>query len=201
MDRIVGASAYRGWLNGVLIRQWWHAWTSTSRTRPVHSTPLALHLHNSVIIQEVSNGNNYLALVLSLASCVHSVHFLSSHSTMLLVTILVNPSVMPRERGKPKRGPAYYIFVARHRWLSSSSSPPSPHTSLVSHSSPSAMPSPSSAHNWLDEGPPMAYIEEEIPAKSPRLPPFTLCPTSKPLPTPLDNPPLISNLLWRWNLV
>jgi hypothetical protein len=140
-------------------------------------------------------------LVLSLASCVHPVHFLSCHSIMLLVTILVNPSIIPKEIGKPKHRPAYYIFVSQHHRLSSSSSPPSPHTSLVSHRNPSTMPSPSSAQNWLDEGPPMAYIEEEIPTESPQLPPFTLCPTFKPLPTPLDNPPLISNLLWRWKLV
>jgi hypothetical protein len=84
----------------------------------------------------------------------------------------LTPPSCPRERGKPKRGSTYYSFATRQRRLSLSS--PTPHTSLVRHSNPSVMPPPSSTQNRMDEYPPMAYVEEEIPAVLVQIPPTSL---------------------------
>jgi hypothetical protein len=89
----------------------------------------------------------------------HSVSLFHWRSALLsyssLCTLLSNfiwppGSVIPRERGKPKRGPSWYCYVARQRrlhelvWASS--------TSLIHRNKELKMPL-------------MAYVEEEIPEK------------------------------------
>jgi hypothetical protein len=79
---------------------------------------------------------------------------------------------MPRERGKPKRGPLYYNYVARQRRLHHFSQFP---------------PTPLDRHDREGEEPPMAIVEEEIPSVSVQIPPPSLLYI---VPDPQDPSPL-----------
>jgi hypothetical protein len=68
-------------------------------------------------------------------------------------------SVMPRERGKPKRGPSWYCYVARQRLLRELARASS--TTLIQRTKESKMPL-------------MAYVEEEIPEEPILVPPDSL---------------------------
>ena len=81
------------------------------------------------------------------------------------------PIPMPRERGNPKRGSAYYNFVARHCRPGPSSAPVPPPISNVHPVGPSLDNSPFSVQNQLDDDKAMAYVEEEFSQAPPQAPP------------------------------
>jgi hypothetical protein len=74
-------------------------------------------------------------------------------SSPLLPHICCYPSIMPRERGKPKRGPLYYSFVARH-------SRPDPSQPLPPTSSPGR------GQNWTETPPPSPHAQNLPPPPS-----------------------------------
>jgi hypothetical protein len=79
-------------------------------------------------------------------------------------------SVMPRERGKPKRGPSWYCYVARQRRLRELERASS--TTLIQRTK-------------EPKTPPMAYVEEEIPEEPILVPPDSLLYM---VPDPQDRP-------------
>jgi hypothetical protein len=78
-----------------------------------------------------------------------------------LLLSFVWPSIfaMPRERGKPKRGPSWYFYVARQRCLRKLAQASS--TTLIQR-------------NKESKSPPMAYVEEEFPEEPITVPPDSL---------------------------
>jgi hypothetical protein len=119
----------------------------------------------SAAFMEVRHGYCHFILVwllVFLSSPGFSPFWCSPH-IWAIIFILAFP--MSRERGKPKHGPTYYSFVARHRR-------PSPSSTLTLPPIPSIRPvgPPLSDQNWVDEDNAMTYVEEEIPLVPPQAP-------------------------------
>jgi hypothetical protein len=160
----------KGRLMAHIQHQLWLTRAGTGQLGGINSVLMAPFPVISMVLMEVRLHRGYFILHLHLDF--HSLPELSLHwgrapapvdSTSLLVSIsCLSPLVpehclfftislccvyaMPHERGKPKRGPAYYNFVARHRRSGPSlalSLPPNPFTSPVGP--------PHSDQNWHDD--------------------------------------------------
>jgi hypothetical protein len=77
-----------------------------------------------------------------------------------------NPSTMPREHGKPKRGPLYYSFIARRSHPDPSQ--PSPPTN-----------SPGRGQNWTETPPPSPHAQNLPPPLSENMHDTGSCPWKK----------------------
>jgi len=155
----------------------------TGCTSHVPSTPPTPH-H----LQQVSNGSCHLdldRLLIFDTTCASQTIFLHFFQAPHMLGVLIACSVMPRERGNPKRGPSYYNFVSMQRRLHLLSQSPS--TSLVFLDNSLVIPPPSLALDGVVQEPPMAIVEEEIPTVPIQIPPASLLYT---VPNPQYPPPL-----------
>jgi hypothetical protein len=80
-------------------------------------------------------------------------------SGLILIFLWPLGSVMPRERGKPKRGPSWYCYYARHRCL---------------HDLERASSIAQTQQIKKPTTPPMAFMEEEFPEEPIQVPPESL---------------------------
>jgi hypothetical protein len=97
------------------------------------------------------------------------------------------PSIMPREHGKPKRGPLYYSFVARRNHPDPSQ--PLPPTG-----------SPGRGQNWTETPPPSPHAQNLPPSPSENMHGMGSFPVEEEIPPPVQQPlnaPLEPSIITR----
>jgi hypothetical protein len=110
------------------------------------------------ILLQVGHGILHLVSLLCRGSALLSdlTLGLSDFSGLILRALWPPGSVMPRERGKPRRGPSWYCYVARQRHL---------------HELEKASSIARKQQIKKSMTPPMAYVEEEFPEEPIQVPP------------------------------
>jgi hypothetical protein len=94
---------------------------------------------------------------------------------------------MAHERGKPKRGPTYYNFMARQCRPGPSSAPLPPPLSDPGSAGPSSGNLPFIDQNWMEDDKDMVFVEEEFPLVPPQAPLDSLLFSASYLHAPLHN--------------